>query len=91
MQKIEEAQSRNIAKALRDGPGLSYGYSTWIEAKCSRWGAVLIGGLGGFGVGKMWAKEDPKFHATYEGYVEAKDHGCDDKAEHFGLYPSDLT
>ena len=79
------SQSANIAKALRDGPGLSYHYSTWIEAKCSRRNAVLICGLGGFGVGKMWAEEQAHY-STWDGYGDASDHNCVDGEEHFGLY-----
>ncbi len=64
----DEAIAENIAKARDDGPRIRGDYNTSILARGE--GAVLIGGLGGFGVGRMWAADAPRF-AAYPGYSTA--------------------
>ena len=47
----------------------------WVEARTAS-GWVLLGGLGGLGVGVMWAKEEER-HKTYTGYASAQIVGDD--------------
>jgi len=68
----EEKQDNNTKVFKEQGPRLSYGYKTWIIAKDTKHGRVLIGGLGGMGVGQMWFKvgqenlDDPEYLAAPE-------------------------
>ncbi len=68
--KTEKLQNENLSIFLEKGPGLRYSYNTWIVAKDSTWGRVLIGGLGALGVGEMWVEEREE-HKEYPGYAEA--------------------
>lgn len=67
-----ELQAANLAHFMERGPGLSYGYRTWVEAKDTKNKRVRLGGLGGMGVGSMWFEETDA-HKEYPGYAEAKD------------------
>ena len=69
---IEELRASNLAHFMERGPGLSYGYSTWIEAKDTPRRKVLVAGLGGMGVGRMWFDEQDS-HREMEGYAEASE------------------
>lgn len=51
---IEQKKEENLERVLRDGPRLSYGMNSWIEAKTPCGNFVLLGGLGGMGCGTMW-------------------------------------
>jgi hypothetical protein len=68
---IEELQDHNWAHFLDRGPGLSYGYETWVVARDRTKHRVLIGGLGGCGVGQSWRDEDPPYHSQKAGYKDA--------------------
>lgn len=61
--------TRNLAKAMKDGPALR-SYSTWVEARDPSRGRILIGGLGGWGAGAMWGMEREESKARL-GYREA--------------------
>ena len=67
---MEQARQHNLDTFLRQGAGLSSNYTVWIEAKDSARKRVLLGGLGGMGVGQMWAEEE-NCHKKYLGYNEA--------------------
>lgn len=64
---INAMRESNILKALRDGPRLRRDYDEWIERRTLD-GHVLLGGLGAFGSGEMWFKEEPR-HKEYPGYA----------------------
>lgn len=49
---------------------LRYGQPVFILARCRRGDHVLLGGLGGVGVGRMWT-ETLRRHRTYPGYWRA--------------------
>jgi hypothetical protein len=68
--KIEALKSQNVIKVLKDGPGLRYDLNTWVEARDRTKKRVLLGGLGGMGVGKMWFDETED-HRDYTGYDDA--------------------
>ena len=72
MSDIEKIQEANVAHFLEHGPGLSHGYSSFVQARDTKNGRILIGGLGGMGVGEMWF-EETESHRAYPGYAEAKD------------------
>ena len=53
-----EAAEKNNARVLADGgPRLSSAYSKWVVARDRTAKKVLLGGLGGFGIGRMWINE----------------------------------
>lgn len=69
MSQAEEAISRNIQRAMSDDgpPRIRADMELVILAKDSAKGVVLVGGLGPFGVGRMWFKATDHFRqkATY--------------------------
>lgn len=67
---IEKLKQKNLNRLAKDGPRLSYGYSTWIEAKDTKGGYVLLGGLGGMGVGSMWFPMGKEYE-KYPGFKNA--------------------
>lgn len=55
-EEVEKAIEANAEHFMDRGPGLSYGYTSYIVARDQR-GYVLRGGLGAMGVGQMWSRE----------------------------------
>ena len=68
---VQEIKEANHAHFMKHGPGLSYGYGTYVVAKDTVNGKVLIGGLGGMGVGQMWEDIDLKHDSKRRGWDEA--------------------
>lgn len=56
----KKALAANIARTLRDGPGLRYSIRTAVVATCLATGRCLVTGLGGMGVGTMWFDFDER-------------------------------
>ncbi len=65
-----EAIENNAKLFMENGPGLNYLYKTWIKAKDTKDGYVLLGGLGGMGVGEMWSKTEDR-HKENPAYADA--------------------
>jgi len=57
---------------MEDGPRISTDYEVWVEARDRVNGRVLLGGLGAFGAGTMWAKESPT-DRNLVGYGDARE------------------
>jgi len=64
---------KNIEKALKDGPGLSYGYTSFVIANDLFKKRILLGGLGGMGVGIRWFHIDDDDQKKYESYPNYND------------------
>ena len=71
MASIEEIKQANFDHFMERGPGLSYGYTSYVIARRPSSGEILLGGLGGLGVGQMWFAEGAD-HVNYPGYAEAE-------------------
>jgi|SRR5580704_12472670 hypothetical protein len=56
--KIAEAEEHNLELLFKDGPRLRFDYETWVVARDREAGMVVLGGLGGLGVGTMWAADE---------------------------------
>lgn len=69
--KPETIQDRNDEIIAERGPGLYFDLGTYAAAKDTGLGMVLLGGLGGFGNGRMWAKAKRE----YAGWDEALEDG----------------
>lgn len=69
---IEEKLAENVAEFMEHGAGLRPTTRVWISGRDRTNGYVYLSGLGGMGVGDMWAKETEE-HATYTGFDDAPD------------------
>ena len=69
---IEQLQGENIENFMQNGPGLRYSYHKFVVARDRKRRWVLVGGLGGQGVGRMWIEEQEQ-HRRYAGYTDAPD------------------
>lgn len=67
---VERAIANNIETVMREGPGLRYSQQTVVLARDRVNGLVLLGGLGGMGVGRMWFMDGPQY-VDYLGYADA--------------------
>ena len=63
-------QRKNLSIFFKHGPGLRKDYNIWIEGKDQNGKYVLLAGLGGLGVGRMWVPFEGH-HADYPGYEDA--------------------
>ncbi len=66
----EHLQNKNLETFFKRGPGLHKDYNIWIEGKDQNGKYVLLAGLGGMGVGRMWTRFQAS-HADYPGYEDA--------------------
>jgi hypothetical protein len=69
---VNNQLGQNLADFFENGPGLRSTYGTWIAAKDTANGYVLLSGLGGMGVGSMWSRITDG-HVDYPGWVDAPD------------------
>ncbi len=69
---VEGAVENNFKVFMERGPGLSSLYRSYVDARDRARGVVLLGGLGGCGVGKMWFRDDGGF-SNHVGYVDAEE------------------
>lgn len=67
-QEIARREASNARENADRGPGLRYSTSTWIVARGD--GKVLLGGLGGLGIGRMWTGEEER-HRRDPTYADA--------------------
>jgi len=69
-ESAKEVLYNNQLDVMENGPGLRYGMGICILAKNAQTKQVLLGGLGGMGIGQMWAidNEDKK---RFPGYDDA--------------------
>jgi hypothetical protein len=85
--ELSRLESENVARTLRGGPGLKYGYNTWIEARDRKRRQVLLAGLGGMGIGRMWFHETDH-HKNMPEYEDAPEQpGRADEKYPFGFWP----
>lgn len=69
---IRERQASNLGEFMEHGPGLRHSTRTWVLAKDPVNRRVLVGGLGGFGIGRMWFGEAQyTFYEREETFVDA--------------------
>lgn len=68
---VEQVQQENQAHFMERGPGLSYGYTSYVIAKDTKRKKVLLGGLGGMGCGSMWFDMDAEQDPLRPGWEEA--------------------
>jgi hypothetical protein len=70
---IADRAARNLDEFMERGPGLRWSTRTWVIAKDSTVRKVLLGGLGGMGVGRMWTRTDGDHysHADDPTYADA--------------------
>lgn len=67
----EQVQADNLDHFMERGPALSYAYGTYVIARRPSTGEVLLGGLGGMGVGRMWFAESDDLKDR-PGYADAE-------------------
>lgn len=72
---IEERATHNLDEFVEKGPGLRRTTRHWIVARDDAEGYVLLGGLGGLGVGQMWAPA-MDYHRDDPTYAEAPQQSC---------------
>lgn len=72
MPTAEETIQKNVERALSDDgpPGIRVDMETCVLAKDTTNGFVLIGGLGPFGVGRMWFRTS-EWHRSRPGWDSA--------------------
>jgi len=83
---MQDLINKNMEIFLKHGPGLRYSYSELVEGRDRKRKRVLLAGLGGMGVGKMWFEEEP-WHADLPGYEDAPEV---DSWMQFGTLESDI-
>lgn len=67
---INSLLEHNVSVAIRQGPRISKNYQQFIVARDRKNRRCLLGGLGGLGVGQMWAEDKP-YMTTLPGYEDA--------------------
>lgn len=68
--EIDQSQADNLAEFMEHGPGLRLSTRTWVLARDPEKKQVQLGGLGAFGVGRMWFLDDPSMSLKL-GYDDA--------------------